>query len=179
MKKILISALCLFISLQFKAQNQQWEIVSSTVSFKIKNAGFTVNGTFTGLTGTIEFDPEKSSGNKIEASIDSKSVNTEGSGRDAHIKKDDFFAVDKFPKISMSSISFTKETNGKFIGIFALTMKGTTKDVPLVFSFTEHEGKAKFMGSFKINRLDYKVGESIIILSDYPTITLEVTCVKK
>lgn len=179
MKKILISALCLFISLQFKAQNQQWEIVSSTVSFKIKNAGFTVNGTFTGLTGTIQFDPTKTSGNKIEVSVDSKSVNTEGSGRDAHIKRDDFFAVDKFPKISMSSISFTKEADGKFIGIFALTLKGITNNVPVLFTFTEQGGKAKLMGSFKINRLDYKVGESIIILSDYPTITLDVTCVKK
>ncbi|MHB8261667.1 MAG: YceI family protein [Bacteroidia bacterium] len=177
--RLLVSCFLILASCFCAAQNQQWEIVSSTISFKIKNAGFNVNGTFSGLAGIIEFNLTKTIGNKIDVSVDAKSVNTEGSGRDAHIKRDDFFAVEKFPKITMSATTFTKEANGKFIGIFALTIKGTTNKVPVEFTFTEQDSKATFMGSFKINRLDYKVGSSSFILNDDATISIEVTCRKK
>jgi polyisoprenoid-binding protein YceI len=80
----------------------------------------------------------------------------------------------------MSSTTYiTKEIGGTFKGIFALTIKGTTKMVPVVFSFTEIADKAKFTGSFTINRLDFKVGSSSFILSDDVTINIEVTCIKK
>jgi polyisoprenoid-binding protein YceI len=66
MKKVIFITYCLLFITWGIAQNQAWTIISSNVTFKIKNAGFTVNGTFEGLTGNIIFDSAKTSGNKIE-----------------------------------------------------------------------------------------------------------------
>jgi polyisoprenoid-binding protein YceI len=179
MKRIIFITLFIFAIIFSKAQNQEWTIVSSDISFKIKNAGFTVDGKFGNATGTIQFDPAKSSGNKMEASMDAKTINTDNSMRDGHLRKEEYFSVDKFPKISMSATAFTKETDGKFIGSFILTIKGTTKNVPVLFNFTEQDGKAKLTGSFKINRLDYKVGSSSFMMADDVNVSIEVTCIKK
>ena len=179
MKKTLFTTLCMFLVLVGFAQNQQWAVVSSNVTFKIKNAGFTVDGKFGSVTGSIQFDATKTSSNKIEASIDANTIDTDNSTRNGHLKKEEYFYVDKFPKISISTTTITKETNGQFKGLFTLSIKGISKVVPVLFTVTEQQGKTKFVGSFTINRLDYTVGSSSFILSDDVTINIDVTCVKK
>jgi len=179
MKKTFFTTLCLLSVLVGFTQNQQWAIVSSNVNFKIKNAGFTVDGKFGSVTGSIQFDATKPSGNKIEASIDANTIDTDNSTRNGHLKKEEYFYVDKFPKISISTTTITKETNGQFKGLFTLSIKGISKVVPVLFTVTEQQGKTKFVGSFTINRLDYTVGSSSFILSDDVTINIDVTCVKK
>jgi len=179
MKKIFFTTIYLLFVLVGFTQNRQWVIASSDITFKIKNAGFTVNGKFGNATGSIQFDASKTSGNKIEASIDANTINTDNATRDGHLKKEEYFSVDKFPKISMSTTTITKEANGQFKGLFTLTIKGISKIVPVLFMVTEQEGIAKFTGSFTINRLDYTVGSSSFILSDNVTINIDVTCVKK
>ncbi len=169
----------MFLGLISVAQNQGWSVVTSNISFKIKNAGFTVNGKFTGLTALIQFDPAKNTGNKIETSIDANTINTDNSARDGHLKKEEYFSVDKFPKITMNTASITKESEGKFKGLFTLTIKGISKIVPVLFDFTEQVDKASFKGSFTLNRLDYQVGSSSFILSDNVTVNLDVSCIKK
>ena len=144
----------------YRAQNTEWTVVSSTVSFKIKNAGYTIDGKFGAITGTIVFDETKNSGNSIDATIDSKTINTGNETRDEHLKKENYFGVDKFPKIQMKSTLFGRETNGTFRGYFKLTLKDKTKDVLVPFSFTQKDEKGLFKGTFTINRLDYGVGES-------------------
>ncbi|MEO8760104.1 MAG: YceI family protein [Bacteroidia bacterium] len=179
MKKAFLTSICLFFVLIVMAQNQSWSVVSSNVNFKIKNAGFNVSGKFTNLNATIQFDAAKNSGNKIEATIDANTVNTDNSTRDGHLKKEEYFSVDKFPKINMVSTSITKINEGKFKGLFTLTIKGISKIIPIEFTFLEQNGNAKFAGSLIINRLDYQVGSSSFILADNVTISIDVTCVKK
>jgi polyisoprenoid-binding protein YceI len=172
MKNTVITLIALMSFFSVIAQNQAWKVTNSAVKFKIKNAGITVDGTFKGLEADISFDPAKAYGNKIEASIDVKTINTSIDARDKHLKKEEYFDVEKFPKITMKASSFTKETDGSFKGFFNLSIKGTTKTVPVIFSFTETSGKATFSGTFKINRLDYKVGESSWVMSDDVNITI-------
>lgn len=183
MKKIVFIALSIisfvFVSQNVTAQNQEWIVNSSTVKFKIKNAGFNVDGSFNGLTAKIIFDASKGFGNSIEANIESKSVSTGNGTRDGHLKKTDYFDVSTFPIINMKATLFGKETDGNFRGHFKLTIKGKTKDVLVPFTFIEKDGKVIIKGSFTINRLDFGVGESSIILSDNATITIEVNAIKK
>jgi polyisoprenoid-binding protein YceI len=183
MKIITLIAL-LLISFGYSAQtvatqNQEWIVSSSSVKFKIKNAGFTIDGTFNGLVAKIIFDASKGSGNFINAAIDSKSINTGNETRDSHLKKAEYFDVLKFPSITMKTTVLVKETDGTYKGYFKLTMKGKTKDVLIPFTFSEKNGKALLKGTFTINRLDYAVGESSMLLSDSVYITIEVNAVKK
>lgn len=160
------------------AQNQSWKVVNASVTFKIKNAGIMVDGSFSGLDATINFDPAKGFGNKIEASVDVNTINTSIKARDNHLKKEDYFNAEKFPKITMKASTFTKEAEGKFKGFFSLSIKGTTNTVPIIFSFTETGGKTTLKGSFKINRRDYKVGDSSWIMSDDVTVSISADVTK-
>lgn len=183
MRNIFFLALSLislaFVSQTATTQNQEWVVSSSTVKFKIKNAGLTTDGTFNGLAAKIIFDPSKGFGNSIDATIDAKSINTGNGTRDGHLKKTDYFDVVSFPAINMKATLFGKETDGSFRGYFKLTMKGKTKDVLVPFTFTEKDGKAILKGTFTINRLDFGVGESSMILSNNAKITIEVNVTKK
>lgn len=183
MKKIFLIALCYFnliaIAQTTLAKNQEWLVTSSLIKFKIKNAGFTVDGNFTGLNAKIIFDTSKGFGNSIDATIDSKTINTNNSSRDGHLKKVEYFSVDKFPTINLKAILFSKEKDGSFRGFFKLTIKDKTKDVLIPFVFSEKDGKVFIKGTFIINRLDYGVGSSSMILSDNVVITIEVNAIKK
>ncbi len=178
MKKRIISYLLTLVCVTGFAQNQLWNVTNYAVTFKIKNAGLTVDGSFKGLDATINFDAAKGFGNKIEASIDVQTINTSINARDNHLKKEEYFNAGKFPKITMKATSFSKEADGKFKGFFTLTIKGTSNTVPVTFSFTETDGKAKLTGSFKINRLDYKVGDSSWVLANDVTVNIAIDVTK-
>ncbi len=179
MKKLNLIIAFLFICIISNAQNTEWTVTSSAVKFKIKNAGFMVDGELGGLEAKINFDAAKSFSNSIEASVDVKTINTDSEGRDKHIKKEEYFSADKFPKINLSATTFAKQADGSFKGFFKLTIKGVTKDVVIPFTFTEKENNAVITGSFKINRRDYGVGDKSLILSDNVTINIEIKTVKK
>ena len=72
----------------------------STVQFKIKNAGLTVDGNFKGLEGTINFNSNELTTSTFNVSISSQTVNTNNSGRDGHLKKKEYFDVATYPKIN-------------------------------------------------------------------------------
>ncbi len=171
--------LFLFVTMKGMSQNTEWTIASSTVSFKIKNAGFNVDGKFGTVSGTVIFDDSKTIGNSIDVSINATTVNTGNSSRDGHLKKEEYFGVEKFPKIVMKAILFIKEPNGTFKGFFKLTLKGKSKDIMVPFGFSQKDGKGNFKGSFTIDRLDFGVGENSMVLSDNATITIELNTIKK
>ncbi len=181
MKKIIVLIILIFnfINTSIQAQNTEWLVQSSSIKFKIKNAGFTVDGSFGGLKANIRFDAAKSYSNTIEGTIDSKTINTGSPSRDTHLKKEEYFGVDKFPTIALKATLFAKEKDGSYTGYFKLTIKNITKDVAIRFIFTEKEDKANIKGTFIINRLNYTVGESSMILSDNVTITIDANLIKK
>ena len=179
-RSIIFGVLCVFMLAHNSfSQNTEWTVNSATVKFKIKNAGFIVDGAFTGLTAKISFDETKSYGNFIEATVDSKSINTGNGSRDGHLKKAEYFDVEKYPKITMKATVFSKEKDGTYKGYFKITMKDKSKDLFVPFTFSEKDGKTNFKGSFTINRLDFTVGESSMILSNNVTLFLEVNAIKK
>jgi polyisoprenoid-binding protein YceI len=145
------------------------KVVSSTISFKIKNAGLGVTGTFTGLEADIKFSPDNFRASTIKASVDVNTINTEINARDKHLKKEEFFDVAQFPKITIVSNFFGKETNG-FKGYFKLTIKGITKDIVIPFIFDNNT----FTGQFTINRRDFNIGGSSIMMSDNVLISLTI-----
>ena len=178
MRKIAI-ILALFLSgANVLFTQTQWKVTKSSIDFKIKNAGFTVDGSFGGLTSSIKFDGNNYLKAFIEASVDVNTINTGIDLRNMHLKKEEYFNATGFPKINLKSTSFTKEKDGTFKGVFKLTMKGVTKDVVIPFLYTESGITASIKASFKINRRDYNVGESSWTMSDDVTINLLVSLTK-
>jgi len=162
-----------FVSTAFLFAQKQWKVQTSTVSFKIKN-GFTVDGKFGTVEANIVFDAANFEQGSISASIDAKTIDTGIESRDTHLRKEDYFDVTKYPKISIKSKKITKLANGTYAGLFDLTLKGVSKEVKIIFSYVENNNNATFEGGFTINRLDYGVGTSSWIMSDNCTIKITI-----
>lgn len=150
----------------------RWKIRSSSIEFKIKNAGLNTEGFFTGLEADIKFDPLEPENANIKATVNSKSINTGSEMRDNHLRKEEYFDVEKFPKIQMQSTKIEKTGPVSYKGLFKLTMKGITKEVIIPFNFLRLPDKQEFKGSFELNRRDFNVGGNSISLSDNVKITI-------
>lgn len=177
--RTMASSCLLLASLHGMAQNQAWSVSSSDITFKIKNAGLTVSGSFGVPDAKIVFDGEKAAGNKIEASLDAKSINTGITARDNHLRKAEYFDAETYPKIRMNANLFSKQGPGKYTGYFSLTLKNTTRAVSVPFEFREAGNQATFTGSFTINRRDFGIGSSSWIMADDVIVTIVVTAIKK
>lgn len=164
MKKVNLIIAFAFLALAAYAATS-WTPTTGSVQFHIKNAGITVDGKFSGLAASIKFDPADLPNSSIYASVKSSTVNTGIDKRDEHLRKDEYFDVANHPKIEMRSTSLNPSKNG-YIGLFDVTIKGTTKNITMPFTFTENGNTAKFSGKMEIDRLDFGVGESGFILSD-------------
>jgi polyisoprenoid-binding protein YceI len=152
--------LFLSLSLSLSAQTQR-KITKSSVSFRIKNAGSWVDGTFGKVSGTVKFD-EKAANNSIDASVEANSVSTKNDMRDKHLKKDDFFDVEKIPLIKITSQKITHKDDQNYEGDFKITIKNKTKNIIIPFTFKN----GVFSASFNIDRRDFAVGGGTLILSE-------------
>ncbi|MFL5763277.1 MAG: YceI family protein [Bacteroidia bacterium] len=174
MKAVFFKLFIFIIPVLFLADNGSWKVKSSAVTFKIKNAGLTVDGSFTGLEADIKFDPLKPENATIKASVDAKSINTGNDMRNGHLRKEEYFNVDKFPKITLQSVKIEKTGPITYNGVFNLTMKGVTKPVMIPFTFMKIPEKTELKGTFTINRRDYGVGGSSMTMADDATVTIVV-----
>ncbi|MDF2436144.1 MAG: hypothetical protein K0Q95_520 [Bacteroidota bacterium] len=143
-----------------------WKVKSSSVTFKIKNAGLTVDGSFNGLVSEIKFNPAKPEEAVIVATVNAASINTDNDMRDSHLKKADYFDVEKFPHITMQSVKISKTGPISYLGDFKLSMKGVTKNIMIPFNFMKLPEKTEFKGTFSINRRDFGIGGNSISLAD-------------
>lgn len=129
----------------------------SSLQFTIKNFGFDVTGTFTGLKGSIKFDPQNPAVSTFDVSIDANTVNTDNSLRDSHLRDNTYFDVKNYPAIHFVSTKVTGK-NGAYIISGKLTIKKQTKDISFPFTASAANDGYLFKGTFNINRKDFDVG---------------------
>ncbi|MCU0325477.1 MAG: YceI family protein [Spirosomaceae bacterium] len=164
----------LFFSQILSVQAQNWKPTTAAVTFKIKHAlGSTADGSFKGFIGTVVFDAQNLANASLKASVDTKTIDTGLGMRDKAIRGGEYFDVEKYPKISMVSTKIEKGTKeNEYIGYFNLTIKKTTKNVKIPFTFVQNGTNAQLKGTFQINRLDYEVGEKSALLGDVATVSI-------
>ncbi len=178
MKHIFLQLFLALFFMQVAAAQSEQKVTSSAITFKIKNMGIGTEGKFGGLKATISFDkdhPEKSS---IEASVDTKTLDSDNSMRDSHLKREDYFDVEKYPEIRMKSVSLTHQKNENYTGDFDVTIKDKTKRIKVPFTYTENGGNASFKGIFVIKRSDFNLGGKSMILADDAQIAVNVETTK-
>ena len=133
----------------------------TNVGFSVKHLMITnVKGDFKKYDATIDFDAATKSFKVFKANIDTASVNTGIEKRDNHLKSDDFFLSEKFPKMTFEMKSYESNGDeGKMTG--DLTIRGITKSVVLdvedLATIKDFEGNTRvgFTLNGKINRMDY------------------------
>ncbi len=134
----------------------------SEITFKVKHLMITnVTGSFTKFDATMEAEQADFSDAKISFEADVNSISTNNEQRDGHLKSDDFFAAEKFPKLSFVSTSFTKISDEEYTLTGNLTLRGVTKSIVLGVEYggtaTDPYGQVKsgFEIGGKINRKDF------------------------
>ena len=174
MKEFFFLVLPLLLVNSLNAQDYNLDAAGSILKFKIKNFGFTVDGSFKGLKGSIEFDPARTSEAKFDVSVDAATVFTDNSMRDDHLREEAYFDVKNHPLISfVSTRVIANGKGGSFMLFGKLNLKGKEKEISFPFTATPVEGGFRFKGEFKINRRDFDVG-GYSTLSDEVTIELNV-----
>lgn len=134
----------------------------SEVTFKVKHLMITnVTGSFTKFDGTLESDAPDFTDAKVSFEADIDSISTNNEQRDAHLKADDFFAADKFPKLTFVSTGIDKKDDEDYVLTGNLTIRDVTKEVKLkvnlggVATDPWGQSKAGFEIDGKINRKDF------------------------
>jgi len=154
---------------QFKTMNTTdvqttWAIdtAHSEIHFKVKHMMVsTVTGAFNEFEGTLNSPSENFEGAEISFSANVNSIHTNNAQRDTHLKSDDFFNAEKFPKLSFRSTSFTQKSEDKYALVGDLTIRDITHSVVLDVEYNGtvvdpyKQTKAGFELSGKISRKDF------------------------
>jgi polyisoprenoid-binding protein YceI len=89
-----------------------------------------VRGGFSGMQGTVVYDPDDLNASSVDVTIETNTLSTGDTNRDTHVKSADFLDVEKYPTITFKSKKITKDGDGlKVTG--DLTIHGVTKEVVL------------------------------------------------
>ena len=134
----------------------------SAVGFKVKHMGLVdIPGYFRDFKGTVNYNAKDMTKSTVEFTAQVISVDTGVKGRDEHLRKADFFEVDKFPELTFKSTKVEKKKKQWMLtGDF--TMKGVTKSVTFPFNVVgfakdQRGSKMGVTGETVINRRDFGV----------------------
>jgi len=119
-----------------------------------------VEGSFRMFDGSLVASKADLSDAKVNFSVDVASVNTDNEKRDGHLKSDDFFNAEKFPKMSFVSKSMKPLGGNKYALTGDLTLRDVTKTVTFDVTYggqinTGRGVKAGFKAKATIDRLTY------------------------
>ncbi len=179
---------------QTETRTSTWAIdkAHSIAEFAVKHLVVTtVKGHFREFEGTLTTDEANPENSSVTASIDVASIDTNVADRDAHLRSDDFFNAEKFPKIIFKStrVELIDESHARVYG--DLTIRDVTK--PIVLD-TEYEGqvddpwgnrRAAFTATTEISRKEFNVrwNQAIetggAVVSDKVKITLHLEAVRE
>ena len=152
----------------------------SDITFNIKNFGFLVEGKFTGINGNIQFNPSKLGNSRFEMTVEAASINTDNKKRDRHLKDKDYFYTEKYPTIYLTSTNISRsDHNGFYVFEGEVYIRGISKKISFEFSAKPAISGYLFHGEFQLNRSDFRLGGSSIVLSDQVSINLNILTIKK
>ena len=175
MIKKVLTAIALFCVVTAFGQNYTPADDGSKVRFVIKNFGINTGGTFEGLAGTITFDPANLANASFNVTVDAKTVDTDLEARDNHLRKEEYFDVEKYPKVSFKSTKITTTNKDGYLFMFGvITIKNISKEISFPFKQTSKDGGILFDGEFKLNRLDFGVGGKSFSMSDELNVELSI-----
>ncbi len=160
------TALILISNVAFAQTKWSVDPAHTNARFEIKHLGISfVDGDFTKLEGQVESKDSVNFDNAtVSFDIDVNSIDTRIEARDNHLKSDDFFSAEKFPKMTLKNATLKKAGKGKFKLTGDLTIKDVTKNV--TFDVIQNNGtildpwgktRAGFTATTSINRFDYNI----------------------
>ncbi|MET0863012.1 MAG: YceI family protein [Nakamurella sp.] len=167
------------------------DVAHTRLGFVARHAMVTkVRGSFDDFDGKfhIDADPAKST---VAVTIQAASITTRNEQRDAHLKSNDFLAMEEFPEITFVSttVQLVDDQTVQITG--ELTIRGTTKPVTFELEFTGSATdpfgnfRVCFEGSLAINRKDWGVNWNAaleaggVLVSEKVTLEFDVSAIRQ
>lgn len=164
----------------------------SDILFKVKHLMIsTVTGSFKNFDATAEINNNDLTDATVTFEAETASVDTQSEQRDGHLKGDDFFNSDAYPKMTFKSTNIKKVSDDEYKVTGDLTIRDVTKPVDLKVEFngaaTDPWGMERlgFEVTGKINRREFGLKWSAVteagglVVSDDVKLLLNVQMVKQ
>ncbi len=165
--------------------------IHSSIAFSARHAMVTkVRGTFDEFDGHAHLDAAEPSKSSAKVTIKVASIDTRNADRDAHLRTNDFFAMDEYPEITFETTSVEPVDDTTFRVTGDLTIRGVTR--PVTFDL-DYNGSAidpfgnrrvGFEGSVQVNRKDWGITWNAplelggVIVSDKVTLEFDISAIK-
>jgi len=133
----------------------------SEATFQVRHLVTKVRGHFADFAGAIQFNDEAPERSSVSFTIQAASIDTKTADRDAHLRSEDFFFVEKHPEITFVSSTITNKSGDSYDVRGTLTIRGVAKEITLLVTFLGHAidpwGNARlgFEAETTINRKDF------------------------
>jgi polyisoprenoid-binding protein YceI len=163
----------------------------SRIGFVARHAMVTkVRGSFNDFAGTFTADGDVPTNSSAQLVIQAASIDTRNADRDAHLRSNDFFAMDDHPEIRFESTDIEQVDAGEFKVTGDLTLRGVTKPVTIDLEFTgtatDPWGNTRvgFEGSTTVNRKDWGVNWNTaletggVLVGEKVTLEFEISATK-
>jgi len=162
--KIIVAVFFGLILSNYTFGQTKWTVdkVHSNVLFTVTHMVISeVDGSFKVFDGSMTNTKEDFTDAQIDFTVDVASINTDNTMRDGHLKSDDFFNAEKYPKMIFKGTALKKIKDNKYELTGKLTIRDVTKDAKfdVTYGGTVKDGRGGFKAGFKavgsINRIEY------------------------
>ena len=163
----------------------------SRIGFVARHAMVTkVRGSFNEFEGTGYFDDTDPTNSRLQLTIQAASIDTRNADRDAHLRSNDFFAMEQYPEITFTSTAVEQVDSENYRVTGDLTIKGITKPVTVDFEYTGsaidpfQNQRIGLEGKTTINRKDWGVNWNAaldaggVLVSEKVTLEFEVSAIR-
>lgn len=134
---------------------------ASTLKFQYAQMGVSLDGAFKQFKAELSYDPARPQAARTVVEVPLKAIDTGSEEGDEEVRGKDWFNTGAHPlaRFESSSVKVIDDTRLEVSG--TLTIKGRSRDITAPVVVSEQAGKASFAGSFKLNRVDFGIGEGI------------------
>ncbi|MEU9212720.1 YceI family protein [Streptomyces sp. NPDC048415] len=128
-----------------------------------------VHGRFTDFSGAIEIAPDDVTKSRVEAVIQSASIDTGNGMRDGHLKSPDFLDVETYPQITYRSTGLTSAGSDRWTVHGELTMHGVVRPVDLNLAYLGTGAdpwggtRAAFRATAELHREDFAMNYNQVV----------------
>ena len=126
--------LTLLLAASAAAQVETWQLdpPHCAAQFAVRHMGIsTVRGTFTKVSGTVQYDKTAAAKSSVDVTIDAASVDSRVEARDNDLRGDKFLDTAKYPTITFKSKRVEPAGPGKLKVTGDLAIHGVTKEAVL------------------------------------------------
>lgn len=147
---------------------------AATTTYKVDGSHSSVNfriihgqvapfyGRFNDFSGSIDLNSEDMSGTSMEFKVLIRSIDTDNSKRDTHLRDADFFNARQFPTATFESNKVVENSDGSYSVTGDLNLHGVTKEVTAEVTHLkkvdgQQGSKMGFEAKFSIKRSDFEM----------------------